>query len=391
MIRLIFLFAVLGLGLFVGTQYTGQQGYVLISIANHTLEMSVTTLVIFIIAALAGLFALEWAVKKILRTGFYTWNWFSVRKQRHSRRYTNQAIIKLLEGDWAQAEKKATRWANYHDMPLLCYLTAAEAAHGMGNHSKRDHYLALAAKQPHATLAVELTRAKQQISEGDHAAALNTLTQLEQSYSQHPLRLRLLQQCYQALAKWQAQLDLLPQLTKAKLITNAEAQQLEQTAQAAMVHEVASQQGHDGLVQYWSKMPSKLKTDPDLLASVIPLFIQYQADEQAFSILKPCLNKHNLPALYALLPQLNLSDRQPLIRLLQQTLQRDQHNAPAHSALGQLYLREAQWADAQHHLEQALSLRSDVSDYAYLAEALDQQTLTRAAHDVARKALSLLK
>ncbi|MGL4223559.1 MAG: heme biosynthesis protein HemY [Vibrio sp.] len=391
MIRLIFLFAVLGLGLFVGTQYTGQQGYVLISIANHTLEMSVTTLVIFIIAALAGLFALEWAVKKILRTGFYTWNWFSVRKQRHSRRYTNQAIIKLLEGNWAQAEKKATRWANYHDMPLLCYLTAAEAAHGMGNHSKRDHYLALAAKQPHATLTVELTRAKQQISQGDHAAALNTLTQLEQSYPQHPLRLRLLQQCYQALAKWQAQLDLLPQLTKAKLITNAEAQQLELTAQAAIVHEVASQQGRDGLVQYWSKMPSKLKTDPDLLASVIPMFIQYQADDQAFSILKPCLNKHNLPALYALLPQLNLSDRQPLIRLLQQALQRDQHNAPAHSALGQLYLREAQWADAQHHLEQALSLRSDVSDYAYLAEALDQQTLTRAAHDVARKALSLLK
>ncbi|MGL4381570.1 MAG: heme biosynthesis protein HemY [Vibrio sp.] len=391
MIRLIFLFAVLGLGLFVGTQYTGQQGYVLISIANHTLEMSVTTLVIFIIAALAGLFALEWAVKKILRTGFYTWNWFSVRKQRHSRRYTNQAIIKLLEGDWAQAEKKATRWANYHDMPLLCYLTAAEAAHGMGNHSKRDHYLALAAKQPHATLAVELTRAKQQIREGDHAAALNTLTQLEQSYPQHPLRLRLLQQCYQALAKWQAQLDLLPQLTKAKIVTNAEAQQLELTAQAAIVHEVANQQGRDGLVQYWSKMPSKLKTDPDLLANVIPLFIQYQADDQAFSILKPCLHKHNLPALYALLPQLNLSDRQPLIRLLQQALQRDQHNAPAHSALGQLYLREAQWADAQHHLEQALSLRCDVSDYAYLAEALDQQTLTRAAHDVARKALSLLK
>ncbi len=47
MIRLIFLFVVLGLGLFVGTQYAGQQGYVLISIANRTIEMSVTTLVIF--------------------------------------------------------------------------------------------------------------------------------------------------------------------------------------------------------------------------------------------------------------------------------------------------------------------------------------------------------
>ena len=60
MFRLIFLFVVLGLGLFAGTQYAGQQGYVLISVANKTIEMSVTTLVIFVIAALAALFGLEY-------------------------------------------------------------------------------------------------------------------------------------------------------------------------------------------------------------------------------------------------------------------------------------------------------------------------------------------
>lgn len=35
MFRLIFLFVVLGAGLFVGTQFSGQQGYVLISIAEN--------------------------------------------------------------------------------------------------------------------------------------------------------------------------------------------------------------------------------------------------------------------------------------------------------------------------------------------------------------------
>lgn len=49
------------------------------------------------------------------------------------------------------------------------------------------------------------------------------------------------------------------------------------------------------------------------------------------------------------------------------------------------------WADAQKHLEKALSLRSSVSDYAYLADALEKQNFTRAAHDVSRKALSLLE
>lgn len=64
MIRAIFLFAVLGIGLFVGTQFAEQQGYVLISIANKTIEMSVTTLVIFIVALLAALFGLEYLIKK---------------------------------------------------------------------------------------------------------------------------------------------------------------------------------------------------------------------------------------------------------------------------------------------------------------------------------------
>ena len=66
MFRLIFLFVVLGAGLFVGTQFSGQQGYVLISIAEKTIEMSVTTLVVFVIAALAGLFLLEYLIKKLV-------------------------------------------------------------------------------------------------------------------------------------------------------------------------------------------------------------------------------------------------------------------------------------------------------------------------------------
>lgn len=65
MIRWIFLFLVLGAGLIVGTQFSGQQGYVLISIANKTIEMSVTTLVIFVIALLAALFGLEYLFKSL--------------------------------------------------------------------------------------------------------------------------------------------------------------------------------------------------------------------------------------------------------------------------------------------------------------------------------------
>ncbi len=391
MIRLIFLFVVLGAGLFVGTQYSGQQGYVLISIANKTIEMSVTTLVIFIIGALAGLFLLEFLFKRFLYMSFNTWNWFSVRKQRRSRRYTNQGIIKLLEGDWKQAEKKVTRWASHHDMPLLCYLVASEAANGMGDKEKRDHYLEIAAKQENATLAVELTRAKQQISDGNYDKATQTLATLQSQYPNNPVIFDLLRQTYLHNKEWQPLLDLLPKLVKAKKLTQEEADKLTLTAQAGALESIASQKGTEGLLSHWNGLSRKLKSEPALMLSLIQQLIKRKADNEAFTLIKENLKKLPSAGLYALIPELNLSDRYPAIVMLKEALRRDGNNAEAHSAIGQLYVREQEWKLAQEHLEKALSLRSSVSDYAYLADALQHQNLTHAAHDVTRKALSLLE
>lgn len=391
MVRVLFLFIVLGAGLFAGTQYAGQQGYVLISVAEHTIEMSVTTLVILVIAALAGLFLLEYVVKKLIYASSSTWNWFSVRKLKRSRRYTNEAIIKLLEGDWKQAEKKVTRWANHHDMPLLCYLVASEAANGMGDRSKRDRYLDLAAQQDNATLAVELTRAKQQISDGELQTAQNTLSALQSQYPDNSVLLNLLKQTYLQRKEWQPLLDLLPKLIKTKRITQQEADQLSITAQQGLLESIASQQGSEGLISHWNGLNKKQQSDHELVLAFIQQLIKRKADHEAFTLIKENLHKHPSAELYALLADLNLSDRHPAIVLLQEALQRDGNNAEAHSALGQLYLREQQWQLAQQHLETALSQRSSISDYAYLADALEKQHLTKAAHEVTRKALTLLE
>ncbi|MCF7363518.1 heme biosynthesis protein HemY [Vibrio sp. A1-b2] len=391
MIRLIFLFVVLGAGLFVGTQYAGQQGYVLISIANKTIEMSVTTLVIFVIGALAALFALEFVVKKFFYMSFTTWNWFSIRKQRRSRRYTNQGIIKLLEGDWKQAEKKVTRWASHHDMPLLCYLVASEAANGMGDREKRDRYLEMAAKQENATLAVELTRAKQQISDGDYEKATQTLTTLQHQHPNNTIILNLLKQAYLQQKEWAPLLELLPKLVKAKRLTEQEAEKLTLTAQCGALESIASQKGTEGLLAHWNGLARKLKAEPVLVNALIQQLIKRKADNEAFTLIKENLKKQATPELYALIPELNISDRYPAIVMLKDAVKKNDSNAEAHSALGQLYFREQEWKLAQEHLEKALSLRSSVSDYAYLADALQHQNMTHAAHDVTRKALSLLE
>ncbi len=389
MIRLIFLFVVLGLGLFVGTQFSGQQGYVLISIANKTLEMSVTTLVIFVIALLAALFGLEYLFKKLMYASSTTWNWFSVRKLRRSRRYTNEGIIKLLEGDWRIAEKKVTRWANHHDMPLLCYLVASEAAQGQGDLTKRDKYLELASQQDNAYLAVELTRAKQLVRENEFEAAFDTLQTLQNKYPNNSIALNLLKTTYLQLKLWQPLIDLMPRLVKGKIVDGEEAAELTQQAQCGLLRDVAHQQGSEGLIAHWNGLPKKIKQDDHLIGCFVKQLIERNADSEAFTVLKESINKRGSAELYALLPKLNLADSHPLTVMLEKIIKKEPSNAAANSALAQQYFKLERWEESQHHFEEALKARSDVSDYAYLADALQKQNLVSAAHEVSRKALTL--
>ncbi|USD65359.1 heme biosynthesis HemY N-terminal domain-containing protein [Vibrio sp. SCSIO 43136] len=389
MIRLILLFVFLGAGLYVGTQFSGQQGYVLISIAERTIEMSVTTLVVLVVALLAILFGLEFIVKKILRASNATISWFSLRKLKRARRETNEGMILLMEGDWQSAEKKVTRLAKHHDTPLLCYLAAAEAAQGLGDTAKRDHYLTLASEQEDSDLAVILTRAKQQVADGAYQDALTTIGELHGRYN--PIALKLQYQCYQALNQWSSLLELLPQVKKAKLINAEQQEQMTRAAHLGSLASVAEQQGSDGLMKAWEKLPRKLKQDRELILELVKQLVGRKADSQAYIILRDSLKKTPHDDLYAAIAQLDLPDIHPAVVLLQAALQRDGRNATVHSTLAQLLIRQENWGDAQQHLEQALKVRPLVIDYANLALVLEKQQQTQAANDVSRQALALVE
>ncbi|MGF1743248.1 heme biosynthesis protein HemY [Vibrio profundum] len=390
MFRLIFLFIVLGGGLFVGSHYAGQQGYVLISIANKTLEMSVTTLMIFVIAALAGLFILESILKKLIRSSSTTWQWLTVRKIRRARRDTNEGVIKWLEGDWKQAERKVTRRASHHDMPLLCYLVASEAALEMGEESKRDHYLQLAEKQADSKLVVSLTRAKQQIRLQKYQQAYDSLIQLTKTNPNHPLALQLLKEVYVELQKWQALSDILPQLRKVKALSEVQLQQLEVQVQCGLLSDIALHQSNDTLIQHWDQLAKKSKAQPEIIVHYAKLLVDKQASTPAFDLIKSTLKKQSIGALYTLLPEIELTDNQDARLLLEQALNKNGNNADALSALAQFEMKDKQWPNAQQHLEKSLSIRSSVRDYHLLATTLEQQNMLQAANDVSKKALTLV-
>lgn len=390
MIKLILLFVFLGAGLFVGTQFSGQQGYVLISIADKTLEMSVTTLVIFVAIFFAAFFIVEIILKKIFRMGSDTWNWFSVRKLKRSRRFTNEGIIKLVEGDWKLAEKKVTRWANHHDMPLLCYLVASEAAQEQGDYQKRDYYLELASKQEHSQLAVELTKARLSLHEGEYEKAVTALNTLAEAYPNNPRLLTMLKTAYLHLEEWPKLLELLPRLKRNKLLTLSQFEKLMEQAQVGFIQQAGDTKERDVVLDRWSQLPKIARNNSKLFTTFIHALIGAKADDDAFTFIKERIKKSPSTEIYALLSELNMLDMHPAMVLLEQAISKDGNNAEAHSALARLYMQQEKLAEAQKHFEAALALRSSIADYTYLAEVLEKQDMDSAANDVSRKALALI-
>ncbi|MDD1783532.1 tetratricopeptide repeat protein [Enterovibrio sp. ZSDZ35] len=389
MIKILLLVIALIAGIVVGPELAGNQGYVLISAANQTIEMSLTTLIILVVFAFGAFFLLEAIIRKLFSLSSSTRGWFSGRKNKKARELTNNGMLKLLEGDWKQAEKLVVKGASNSDAPLLNYLAAAEAAQSRGDVDNRDKYLQQANDVGSDSLATALTRAKLQYRQGQYEEALASLQGLVDANPRNTVLLVLLKDTYLQLQDWQALIRLLPSLKRAKAISDADANKLEQKAECGVMAHIASQKGSDGLLAHWNGLSRAARQQTPLIACLVKQLITRQADSEAYVILRENLKKNPDEKLIGLLPELNLPDYHPAILKLQDLLRYNENNPITHSALGQLYFREGKWDEARQHFEKALDVRADVTDYAWLVDTLEKLNDSGTANSLSREALKL--
>lgn len=388
MIKILLLVLALIAGLVVGPDLAGSQGYVLISVANQTIEMSVSTLFILVVVAFGALFLLEFILRKLFSLSSSTRGWFTERKLHKARQLTHQGMLKLLEGDWKQAEKFALKGANYSDEPMLNYVVAAEAAQHRGDVESRDHYLQQATDLDRDNLAIALTRAKLQYRQGQYEEALASLQGLAEQHPRNDVLLTLLKDTYIQLQDWQALLRLLPHLKRNKTLTDEQTNELEIKAECGVMVYLAAQKGSEGLLAHWNSLPRAARHQVPLITCLVEQLIAHQADTEAYAVLREQLKKHADESLIGLVPKLALTDYQPAIGKLNELAKADD-SAAAHSALGQLYFRQEQWPQAREHFEKAISLKPNVSDYGWLVQTMEKLNDAKAANSLSREALKL--
>ena len=354
MFRVLFLMIALLAGLVAGPYLSGQQGYVRIETANNIIEMSITTLVIFFVIALAIIYGLEWIITRFLRLSRGSYNWFSRRKRVRAQKQTLEGLVKMNEGDYAKAEKLIGKNAKHSAEPVLNLIKAAEAAQQRGDEFSANRYLIEATELAGSdNLLVEIARTRILLQQNKLPAARSSVDSLLEMSNRNKEVLKLAVDIYLRSKAYQALDEILDSVENGGLFSTEEFQELRTQTENGLLDEKMNEEGVDGLLAWWDELPRRRRNDVDLKVGLIQRLIDCNDHESAaeftLEILKKIGDNTSIgKALCTQITRLQPEDNSKLIKLVAKRAKRagDVEKCCINRALGYLYVRNNEFSQA---------------------------------------------
>ena len=354
MFRVLFLMIALLAGLVGGPYLSGQQGYVRIETANNIIEMSITTLVIFFIIALAIIYGLEWIITRFLRLSRGSYNWFSRRKRVRAQKQTLEGLVKMNEGDYAKAEKLIGKNAKHSAEPVLNLIKAAEAAQQRGDEFSANRYLIEATELAGSdNLLVEIARTRILLQQNKLPAARSSVDSLLEMSNRNKEVLKLAVDIYLRSKAYQALDEILDSVENSGLFSTEEFQELRTQTENGLLDEKMNEEGVDGLLAWWDELPRRRRNNVDLKVGLIQRLIDCNDHESAAEFTLEILKKigDNTPigkALCTQITRLQPEDNSKLIKLVAKRAKHagDVEKCCINRALGYLYVRNNEFSQA---------------------------------------------
>ncbi len=373
MLRVLVLFLIVIAGIVVGPMLAGHQGYVLIQTDNYNVETSVTGLAIMAILLFLVLFFIEWVLRRVFRTGARTRGWFIGRKRSKARRKTQEAMIKLAEGDHRQMEKLLARHADHAEQPMVNYLLAAEAASQRGDEFRTNQYLERAAEIADTDqLPVDITRVRIQLAQGEIHAARHGVDRLLGLSPRHPEILRLAEQAYLRTGAYSSLLEIMPSMAKADIYDDEQIQALQEKAYLGLMDQLMAEEGSEGLKRWWKDQNRKTRHEVVLQVAMVAHLIECNDHDLAQDVILDGLKRSYDPRLVAMMPKLRSGNPEQLEKALRNIIKQQGDVPLLNSTLGQLLMKHGEWLQAAEAFRSALQQRPDAYDYAWLADTLDK-------------------
>jgi len=350
------------LGGLIGTLVVRDPGYILVSYADMAVETSLwfglLVLLVLYLSIRSIVFVFGRSISSTTRFG----SWLRLRRGRNARQQTVQGLLLMAEGQWAEARKVLVASADEVRTPLINFLSAARAAHEMGDPEGRDELLRRAHEStPGSRFAVGLTQAELQKNAGQWEQCLATLLQLQTQSPRHPQVLSMLCQSYQQLEDWQALIEVLPEAKKRKVFSDTEFTELQLLAWCRRMGQSGTR-----VQEVWPSVPKELKRSSEVVAAYTEELVRAGDQDEAEAMLRTALKQSWNDDLVAQYGQVVGADAKSQLVAAESWLKERPNDPGLLLALGRICLMNQQWAKAREYLETSLRLLRSAEVYGEL-------------------------
>jgi HemY protein len=348
------------------------EGYALLVYPPHRIEISLTLLVLALLALFALLHGLLRLASHTVRLPAHVAAFRRRARAHRANEAMRQAWQAFLEGRYGRSEKLAARAYALDESPGAAALLAARSAHQLRDPERRERWLARAEDAPGASRHARLaTQAEAAIDERRFEEARAVLRELHAGGPRHVATLRLLLRAEQGLQNWDEVLRLVRLLEKRDALPGETATQLRVTAIVENLKRKALDA--ESLTAYWSKVPSSDRTRSRVAATAARLFIDLGACRPAHEALRAALAEQWSTELAALYGECRGGgDDLERIEQCERWLREQPRDAGLLLALGRLCAGRELWGKAQSYLEASLSVQPSRAVHVELARLFDR-------------------
>jgi len=351
-------------------------GNVLLLVWPWRIEMSLTLAVLLIVATFiilyVGLRLLAWllAIPDRVRA------WRGKRAQARDHELLERGWIGLLEGRYSHAEKDLTKLLDQTKVRtrrVLAALSAARAAHGLGEFDRRDRLLATAQEQadsdPGLVEATATVSADMLLDQGRAERALAVLAPLADGGARHLHTMRLLLRAHTALNHQEQVFTLARGLLRRNALGRSEADLLIDASGAARLRAAA---GSDAWRAIWKDLKAEERLLPEVALSGAAAFEAAGEPNEAARVLEAAVAVKFNPALVAAYARCDTEQVSRRLAKAETWLQQRPTDPDLLTALGMLCLNGQLWGQAERYLLRSLARRSDAQTHALLGSLYDR-------------------
>lgn len=305
------------------------------------------------------------------------------RKESKAHRLLQQGLSALSVGDYPRAEKKLAKGgqlaAQIGESPVLYYEYAATAADHQQANERRDHYFLLAREYASnkENLLARLNEAESQVANGEYAAAIKTLQDLQNKDPRNAKIIHLLDQAYVHSEQWALAWQNLSGLRNH--ISEENYRERRKLYARGMLQDTSAIETFEQLQTAWKNLPADIRSDKAMLLQYANSLIENGHAEQAEKLLAAEIKQHSDLELVQAYSQLRGINFAQALKNLESLQGQYPDNAVFLYCLALLAYRSENYEQAGQYIEASLKLQPSAEAFSLYGRILEARKQPEAA------------